>query len=296
MSAKNVKKRKEKEFTMNNKSKKNDKWVFGDYAFAITGILVFVLLVVPEIMYAQFDIHFLGGSMSGQLPELLSELEHGQSFSVERVRQLRSLSPLLFLLTTTIVTFKDAFDAKKTGGYQGTIFTHSHASLFEDAIHMATVTIMVYAAVLANAMYISWLSGPITFVLFIIIFPFVRNKNSATDEVGIPWILLLLLVLGAIAGVIFRTWHAPAFAWLLICAVKCTKTIRKSNLSIDHIFDILYYAFSVILIGIGILFNFWITSWLALPLAIIICWILSKCGKYDAVNEKAAKVSTNKEV
>jgi len=243
---------------------KDDKWDFSDYAYTITGIIVGILLVVPEILYSQFHISILGGSASGD----------------GWMSRARALSPLLFLLTTTIVFFKDAIDARKNGGYKGSMFTHTFESLLEEAIYMAITTIMVYGAVLFGAMYASWLAGPITFVLFIFIFPLVRKKSSPADQSVIQWVLLSILVIGITAEVITGVWIALPLSWLIICAVKCIYAIGKRDGSIDNIFDILYYLFSVILMAVGITLDFWITSWVAFPVALFICWILSKVRRY----------------
>jgi len=257
-----------------------DKWDFSDYAFTITGIIVGVLLVAPEIIYSQFGISILGGSLSDAAPMLVEDLEYGRNvWSVDR---LRALSPMLFLLTTTIVMFKDAFDARKNGGYTGSMFTHTFESLLEEAIYMAITTIMVYSAILVGAMYISWLAGPITWILFIFIFPLVRKKNS-DDEVYIPWLLLTIFVIGIILEVITRAWIAFPLSWLIICAIKCAAAVREENYSLDTIFEIMYYAFSVILIAVGIALGFWIASWIAFPVALLICWILSKFGRFKKV-------------
>jgi len=262
---------------------KSEKWDFSDYAFTITGILVVILLVVPEILEAQFGIRFLGGSLNNIAPELVEELEYGQGRPVWNLNRLRALSPLLFLLTTTIVFFKEAVDARKSGGYKGSMFTHTFASLFEEAIYMAITTIMVYTSVLIGAMFASWLAGPISWVLFVFLFPLVRKKSSNTveiEQVHMPWFLLFLLALGITVEVITGAWIALPLSWLIICAVKCVATIRAGNHSIDRVFDMLYYAFSVVLMAVGISLDFWIMSWASFPIALFICWIVSKFGRF----------------
>jgi len=263
----------------NDNTKIDDRWDFSDYAYTITGIIVGVLLVAPEILEAQFDISILGGSLS----ELAEELEHGYGFNVWSFNQLRALSPMLFLLTTTIVMFKDALDARKNGGYTGSLFTHTFESLLEEAIYMAITTIMVYGAILAGVMYISWLAGPITWILFIFIFPLAKKKDSSIDGFNIPWLLLLIFAIGIAIEVITRAWIAFPLAWLVICAVKLVGTIREKINSINEVFDAIYYAFSVILMALGLALNFWIASWSAFPIALFICWVLSKFGKFKKI-------------
>jgi len=258
---------------------KNNEWDFSDYAFTITGIIVGVLLIVPEILYAQYGISILGGNLSSVAQELVEGVEDGQSLNVLSVNQLRALSPMLFLLTTTIVFFKDAFDARKSGGYTGSLFTHTFESLLEEAIYMAITTIMVYGAIFTDAMYISWLAGPITWILFIFIFPLVRKKNSSIEEADTPWLLLFIFLIGIIVEVITGAWIAFPLTWLIICAIELVALIREGNYSIDKVFEIIYYAFSVILLAVGISLDHWIASWAAFPTALFICWILSKFRK-----------------
>jgi len=272
----------------NDNIKKVDKWDFSDYAYTITGIIVGVLLVVPEILYSQFGISILGGSLADSANTLVEELEYGINLNRFSINQLRTLSPMLFLLTTSIVLFQEAIVVRKSGEYTGSIFTHTFESLFEDAIYMAITTIMVYGAVLAGAVYTSWLAGPITWILFIFIFPLVKKKSGNTDETeeaDKPWLLLFVFAIGLVVEVITGEWIAFPLSWLIICAIKCVGTIRKGNHTIDTIFDIIYYALSVILMAMGVGFNFWITSWAAFPIALIACWILSKFERFKKVSQ-----------
>jgi uncharacterized protein YdaL len=50
--------------TKDDKTIKDDKWDFSDYAFMVTGIIVLVLLFVPDLLEFLFGIRFLGGSMN----------------------------------------------------------------------------------------------------------------------------------------------------------------------------------------------------------------------------------------
>jgi len=111
-----------------NDVKKDDKWDFSDYAFTITGILVGVLLVVPDIVYSQFGISILGGSLGDIGTTITDALEDGYAQNVWTLNELRALSPMLFLLTTTIVFFQEAIVARKNGGYTGSVFTHTFES------------------------------------------------------------------------------------------------------------------------------------------------------------------------
>jgi len=273
---------------MNNEiinEEKNDKWDFSDYAFTITGIIVVGLLVVPEIIDSLFEINIFGGSLSNMVPEVAEGLEEGQGARNWSIYQFRALSPLLFLLTTTIVFFKEAFDARKNGGYKGSMFTHTFESLFEDAIYMSITTIIVYGAVFFGAMYASWLAGPIAWILFIIIFPLVRKKTSDTGISAVPRLSLLIFVVGVIIEIVTRAWIAFPLTWLIICVLELIAVIRGRDFTIDNIFEIIYYTFSIILLALGVGFDFWIASWAAFPIAILICWIISKIIKPEGARE-----------
>ena len=265
---------------------KKDKWEFEDYAFLITGIIVGFLLIVPEILYSQFGISILGGSLSdeGYGYSVIEELESGSGSYDWSITRLRTLSPMLFLLTTTIVLFYDAYQARKTGGYSGSMFTHTFESTLEDAIYMAIMTVMVYGSVLTNNMYASWLTGPIAWVLFVFIFPIVKRKTG-DDEFKMPWFLLLILLAGFVVEMITREWVALPLSWLIICLFKFAGTIRLKNYTLDSIFDMIYYAFSIILMTMGIVLNYWLTSWTAFPITLLICWILSKFKRFKKVEE-----------
>jgi len=271
----------------NKNVKENKKWEFEDWAFLVTGIIVGFLLIVPDILYAQFDIIFLGGSLGDESDTLLSIGEQYWN-----INSLRAVSPLLFLLTTTIVFFYEAIHARKNGGYEGSVFTHTFESLLEDALYMAITTIMVYAAVFAGAMYISWLAGPISWILFVFIFPFVRRKSTrSSEETQMPWLLLLIFAAGLITELLTMQWIAFPLSWLVICAIKLIETIREGVHTVDTVFDVLYYSFSIMLMAVGVGFDFWIASWAAFPIAMFICWVLSKFGKF----KKVKKVTDAKE-
>jgi len=236
----------------------DDEWDFSAYAFTITGIIVGVLLVIPAIFENRFGIIILG----------------------ERFNNFRVLSPLLFLFTTTLVFLKDALDARKSGGYTGSLFTHTFESLLEDTIYMAITTILVYSAALAGAMYTSWLTGPITWILFIFIFPLVKKKSHGTGKNTMPWFLLFIFTVGLVAEIMTGAWVAFPLSWLIICAIKLGNIVRKGCDSIDTVFDIVYYVFSVVLMAMGLILDFWMASWAAFPIALAICWILSKFKRF----------------
>ena len=277
-------------------AKKDEKWTFEDYAYTITGIIVGLLLVGPQLLESIFGINILGGDLANELGPAFSDgLEYGFVRDGWSLSELRPLSPLLFLLTTTIVFFKEAADARKTGGYTGSLFNHTFETLFEEAIYMAITTVMLYAAVLFGMMYISWLAGPITWILFIFLFPIVRKKRDrskahqahqahqapqAPEPIKKPWFLLLIFAAGLIGEGITQAWIVFPLTWLVICAATLFETIREPDYFFDKVFNILYYVFSVVLMAVGVIFGFWIMSWAPLIIALIVCWILSKFKRF----------------
>ena len=266
-----------------------EKWDFSDYAYTITGIIVGVLLVGPEILTAVlealsgFEVDFIGdrfGDIGISFADAFADDIELQDWGFS---QLRALSPLLFMLTTAIVYFHEAFEVRKTGEYKGLMFTHTFESLLEEAIYFAITTIMLYGAILFGAMFVSWLAGPIAWILFIVIFPLVRKKNADVNKTGIPWLLLAIFALGIIGEVLTGIWVAFPLSWLVICAFSFVSAFRSFDGSADSAFDILYYAFSVILMVVGIFLGSWIASWSALLLALFVCWILHKFGRFKKV-------------
>jgi len=274
--------------TENNETKKDSKWEFEDYAFLITGIIVAFLLIVPEILYSQFGINILGGSLSEYAQAGSGDLEAGSGGIDLSITRLRALSPLLFLLTTTIVFIYEAYEARKTGGYEGSLFSHTFESLLEDAIYMTIMTVMVYTTVLTDAMYASWLTGPVSWVLFVFIFPLLKKKSSSEDS-GIPWFLLCVLLAGVVVELFTRAWIAFPLSWLIICGFKFVGILKAKITTLDTVFNLLYYAFSIILMTLGIAINLWVTSWIAFPIALLICWILSKFGRFKKDKTKTVQ-------
>jgi len=267
---------------MSEQNNRQKKWEFADYAFAITGVIIATLLVLPELLHSIFDINFLGGSLNEVTLDIAAIVET-ENISRWSIHELRAMSPMLLLATTAICFIHDAAVARKTGGYKGKVFTHTFETLLEDAIYMTVTAVMVFGAVLLGSMYISWLAGPITWVLFILIFPLVRKRRGKTDVFQPPVILLCAFAIGIIIEVVTGAWVAFPLAWMLICAVKLVgafRTLKRRPSSLNAVFDMLYYLFSVVLMAVGVAADFWVTSWAAFPVGMVICWILSKFGKY----------------
>ena len=262
-----------------------EKWNFEEYAFAITGIVVGILLVGPVLLdillQIIFDLEVLDGILGGTAPSLEDWLEAGDS----RFNEFRFFSPLLFLLTTTIVFFKDAFDTRKSGEYSDSWFTYDFGSLLETAIYLALTTITVFSSALVGAMWASWLAAPISWILFIFVFPFLKKKNS-TDKSDIPWLCLFIFVAGVIVEVITGAWIAFPLSWLIICAIKLFGYILKAESSLDTVYDISYSTLSIIVMALGIFLDFWTLSSSPILIALFICWIFSRFKRFRKGGKK----------
>ena len=264
-----------------------EKWNFDDYAYTITGIVVGILvagpIVLDTLLQIIFDIGIFDGILGGTAPVLSDWLEA----EAPGFNQYRFLTPVLFLLTTTICFFKDAIDARKSGGYSDSWFTYDFESLLEEAIYLALATITVFSSILVGAMWASWLAAPVSWVLFVFILPLVKKKNS-TDKIYIPWLCLFIFAVGIIAEIITGAWIAFPLSWLIICAIKLIGYIRKAESSLNTVYNISYSALSVIVIAVGIVLNFWLISWTPILIALLICWVFSKFKRFkkmDKINE-----------
>ena len=87
---------------------------------------------------------------------------------------------------------------------------------------------------------------------------------------------MFIFALGIVVEVVTRAWIDFPLSWLLICLLKLVDALRGNDRSVDDLFNILYYTFSVILLAVGIVFDFWLVSWTAMFLGLILCWILFK--------------------
>ena len=258
-----------------------EKWDFDEYAWTITGIIFGIFFVGPIVLEVLLQVIFdlFDGIIGGTAPEILDWLEAGDSLFALGFNQLRILSLFSPLLTMTIVFFKYAFDARKSGGYSDSWFTYDFESLLELAIYMALAAITVLGSFLIGAMWASWLAAPISWILFVLIFPLARKKNS-TDKINIPWLSLSIFAIGIIAEVITGAWIALPLSWLVICAIKLISHIREAESSLDTVYDISYSALSVVAMAVGILLDFWHISWSPILIALFLCWIFSKFKRF----------------
>jgi predicted acetyltransferase len=142
---------------------------------------------------------------------------------------------------------------------------------------------MVLGGVFMGSMYASWLAAPITWVLFMIVFPIVRKRRGKSGDLAIPWVEMFIFAAGVAVEIATRAWVAFPVAWMLICAIDFIHDIHVRPVTTDTIFNSLYHSFSVVLIGVGLATGFWLVSWTAFPIAMAICWVLSKTPRFRKV-------------
>jgi len=234
------------------------KWTFADYAFTLTGVIVGLILLLPNWL----DI----------------------TIENEIFARLRWMSPFMFLVTASVVMIKDTVDAKKGIIVPGKLFTYEFEDLLEDAIYMSITTVMVLYAVFTESMYISWLAGPITWIVYVFLLPLLRQDDeSGTAKAQLPVFLLSFFAAGIVIELLTGQWIAFPFMWVLICVYKAYGFIRGGEYSMNVLYNILYYVFSVVLIAVGLVWGFWVTSWLALPVSMVICWGVDRWRKRRAM-------------
>jgi len=145
----------------------------------------------------------------------------------------------------------------------------------EDTIYFAVMMAILAIAMRTGHMYASWLAGPITFVLFAVIWPVLRNKKDK-EQARFPVIPLIVLLAGIVAEVVMGGWIAFPVSWILICAIKICGLLRSHRLSAEVMVDIVYYVLSIALISIGLIWGTWIFSWIAFPIAATIGRVVHK--------------------
>jgi len=242
----------------NEAENRSEKWDFEDYAFAIAT----VLCVVPII---------LGISIAIIQSPISPDDIITNRFSIHRWWPFSWMS---FMFAWSACAIKDVVDIKR--GAEGADGDLEDAA--EYALYVGITTIMLLIGIIMGQMYSSWLAGPIVFVLLAVIWPLLRNSED-NKKAYFPTVLFILLLAGIVVEVVVGGWIAFPVSWILISAVKLYKTIRTCRLTEDVLVDIIYNAFSIILLTISLIWGSWIISWLAYPVAVIIGKIMR--GKKD---------------
>ncbi|MCL2841304.1 MAG: hypothetical protein FWE05_11085 [Defluviitaleaceae bacterium] len=261
---------------------KEKKWDFEDWVFTIAGILFGVAMLTLAfgnriVEYDYYEAYeFMG--------DFVENIESGQGIDPTDFRQWLPFSWLLFLIAWALCEFKAVIDS-----LQGKEMEDSLATYLGDALYLTITIALLVIGIVSGTWYASWLAGPIMWVLTII-FLAILKKSDDDVEVGDrkqpisgKAIFLIIFTLGIAIEILTQAWIAFPLAWVIICGLKVINMGCRGNLNESRVFDLLYYFASFALITIGLIWNFWFTSWLALP----VVFILSKLyGKITARKHK----------
>jgi len=245
--------------------KKNEKWDFDDYAFTLATVLFLALQILPHIKDVLTHFDSLGDIISQSISRFEWFELYGTGIDPMNIYHWQPFAWMFFMLAWVACEAKNVIDIRR--GVEG--IDKSLEDAAEDALYIGITVAMLFFAIITGRMYASWLAGPITFILLAVILPFLRNSKDK-ENAHFPAIPLLVLSAGIIVEVFIGGWIAISVSWIFVCAYKIYGLIRKYSLTEDVTIDVLYYAFSIILISIGLVWGLWITSWLAFPIAIVI--------------------------
>jgi len=232
---------------------KDSKWDFEDYAFTIATVLFAAPMVLGILIAALVD--------------------NDASMNIHRWWPFSWMS---FMFAWSACSVKDVIDIKR-----GKSSGEKLENAAEYALYICITTIMLLIGIIQGQMYSSWLAGPIVFVLLMVIWPLLRNRKGK-EQSYFPTIPLIILIVGIVAEVAIGGWIAFPVSWILISAVKMFGIIRKGKLAEDDVVDIMYHAFSIILLSTSLIWGSWIISWLAYPASVIIGKVVGRIKKSKA--------------
>jgi len=241
------------ELNKNETEEKCEKWDFEDYAFTIATVVFFAPVIIG-VIFAANDLNPMN------------------------MHRFWPFSWMSFMFAWSACLVKDVIDIKN--GAKGANGDLENA--VETASYVAITTVLLLFGAITGQMYSSWLAGPITLVMLAVLWPALRHRKDRGQKY-LPTIPIIILTAGIIAEVILGGWIAFPVSWILICAVKVYKLIRKYKPSEDVVTDIMYYSFSIIFISISLVRQLWIISWLGYPLAVIISKIVVKIGRNASI-------------
>ena len=249
----------------NTEDKAADKWEFEDYAFTIATVLFLAPFVIPiilpivmEILYSIFGFAFAEGWVA---PEFnFTEGERIPWFAFSWMWFM-----FAWLASEIYETYKARTKSIKEYAYQ-----------FETSIYIAVTIALLIRSIIWQEWSGSWLASPITWAVFAVIR--LLSKRFCEDkskELLRTIIRMSVLAAGLIVDLAGSSWFAFPLAWVFVSVLELYEIIRARNLRED-LFDVLYSVFSIIFISIALIWGFWITSWLALPIAWVIMKVIVK--------------------
>jgi len=239
------------------------KWLFEDYVFAATGIIVgvgYFLLAYGAVNEGYQDYGFLD--------DMIENIEAGRGINIRDYRQWLPFSGFLFLLAWAICEYQVSFVAYREDKKDG-----SFGEALADALYITVTFVLLVIGVVTGVWYASWLASPLMWIGTIIVLKIAKKDENEGDVIEgdckepIPGKALFLAIffIGIVVEVFTRAWLAFPLAWTAICALKVINIWRRGNLNESRVFELLYYFAGFVLLVVGISLGIWATSWLALP-------------------------------
>jgi len=236
--------------TQNEPKTTDEKWDFEDYAFTIAGF-TFALPMIAGIFIAAIDI------------------------GLDGIHRWWPFSWMSFMFAWSACTIKDVVDIKRGAEDKDLEYAAEYA------LYICMTTILLLIGIIVGRMQSSWLAGPVVFVLMTVIWPLLRNQEDK-QKAYFPTIPFILLLAGVVVEVIVGGWIAFPISWILVSAVKMYKTIRGNSISEDLMVDIMYNAFTIILLATSLIWGSWVISWLAYPASVIVGKVYNKLRRNPA--------------
>jgi len=242
---------------------------FENYAYIVATFLFVLIWIAPSYLGLDMYEHRHRNPLIQPLMEIVGMIEAGYGIDTRNIAHWRPFSWMAFVLAAIVVAIKDLFDAKNKTD-------ETRKILLRKAIYIVIVAALLFRGILTGSWNGTWMSGPVTWILFMLLWifsgkPTKKGAWQTSKDLG----LISIFVLGIIAEIWTQAWVAFPVSWIFISAIEVTGLIRKRNHTENNIYDILYHVFTIILISIGLIWNIWFTSWLALPIVAVLSKVIS---------------------
>lgn len=245
----------------------NKKIKFEDSVYLVATILFVLSWIAPSLLGLEEYEYSHKNLFIQSFMEIVGMIDSKYGIDPRNFMHWRTFSWMFFVLAAIVVAIKNLFNARKnTDGIRKV--------LLRKAIYIIIAAALLFRGILTGAWDGTWLSGPITWILFKLIWIFFGKPHEKDPTTKDFW-LLLIFMLGIAAEMWTRAWVAFPVSWIIISAIEIIGLIRMHNNTEDTIYDILYHTFTIILISIGLIWNIWFTSWLALPLVSILSKLIN---------------------
>ena len=240
---------------------KKEKWDFEDYAFTVATVIfllpIALMLVFPILVQVFAEIFEIAALADWDADDVIRGRFPWFAFSW-----------MAFMFAWLACEIKEAFDARHKPARE-------FAYQLETAIYVAAMIAMLILSIIGSEWSSSWLASPITWAIFAVVrLSCKRLCENRKREFFRTGIRAVILAAGLAIDLIGSTWFAFPLAWTIVSVLQLYDLARAKELTHDMI-DTLYAVFSVIFMGIALIWGIWITSWLAFPLA----WLIVKAGR-----------------